>query len=116
MATGTNAWIEGELAGCHFADERLGRRLSTLFDQLAGAMGDSIPLACQDWANTKAAYRFFANERVSDADNLAGHFDSSWRRQRQIRLVHTPWRRATAATAPRPPWASPTKRIFSSGE
>nr|WP_282190197.1 transposase DNA-binding-containing protein [Azospirillum brasilense] len=25
-------------------------------------MGDSIPLACQDWADTKAAYRFFANE------------------------------------------------------
>ena len=40
MATGTNAWIEDELAGCHFADERL----STLLDQMAGAMGDSIPL------------------------------------------------------------------------
>ncbi|TWA74212.1 transposase-like DNA-binding protein [Azospirillum brasilense] len=46
MATGTNAWIEDELAGCHFADERLGRRLSMLLDQMAGAMGDSIPLAC----------------------------------------------------------------------
>ena len=80
MATGTNAWIEDELAGCHFADERVGRRLSTLLDQMAGAMGDSIPLACQDWANTKAAYRFFANERVSDADILAGHFDSTRQR------------------------------------
>ncbi|MGF7175271.1 IS4/Tn5 family transposase DNA-binding protein [Azospirillum doebereinerae] len=58
MVTGTNAWIEDELAGCRLADERLERRLSTLLDQMAGAMGDSIPLACQDWANTKAAYRF----------------------------------------------------------
>ena len=41
MATGTNAWIEDELAGCHFADERLGRRLSTLLDQIAGAMGNT---------------------------------------------------------------------------
>src|SRR5688500_7240490 len=42
-----------------------------------GAMGSSIPLACQDWANTKAAYRFFANERVGEADILAGHFRST---------------------------------------
>jgi Transposase DNA-binding len=27
-------------------------------------MGHSIPLVCQDWANTKAAYRFFSNNRV----------------------------------------------------
>ena len=40
-------------------------------------MGQSIPLACQDWANTKAAYRFFSNDRVSEADVLAGHFLST---------------------------------------
>jgi hypothetical protein len=40
-------------------------------------MGQSIPLACQDWANTKAAYRFFSNDRVSEADILAGHFLST---------------------------------------
>ncbi|EWY37075.1 transposase [Skermanella stibiiresistens SB22] len=80
MATGSNAWIDDELSGCRLADERLGRRLRTLIEQLAGAMGDSIPLACQDWANTKAAYRFFANDRVSEGDILAGHFDSTRRR------------------------------------
>ena len=32
---------------------------------------------CQDWANTKAAYRFFSNDRVSEADILAGHFQST---------------------------------------
>ncbi|WP_247367923.1 transposase [Bradyrhizobium sp. 18] len=34
-------------------------------------MGGSIPFACQDWANTKAAYRFFANERVEEPTFLA---------------------------------------------
>jgi hypothetical protein len=29
-------------------------------------------MICQDWANTKAAYRFFANERVTEEDILAG--------------------------------------------
>jgi hypothetical protein len=42
-----------------------------------GAMGASIPLACQDWANTKAAYRFFSNERINEAEILAGHFQST---------------------------------------
>ena len=40
-------------------------------------MGQSIPLVCQDWANTKAAYRFFSNDRVSEADILAGHFQAT---------------------------------------
>ncbi len=40
-------------------------------------MGASIPLACQDWASTKAAYRFFSNDRVSEAEILAGHFQAT---------------------------------------
>lgn len=35
-------------------------------------MGESLPVACQDWANTKAAWRFFANDRISEAEILAG--------------------------------------------
>src|SRR5581483_10513235 len=31
----------------------------------------------QDWANTKAAYRFFSNPRVSEEENLSGHFAST---------------------------------------
>ena len=66
MARDANAWIDREIAGCRFADERLGQRLRALLVRMAGAMGGSIPLACQDWANTKAAYRFFSNDRVSE--------------------------------------------------
>src|SRR3954471_2163113 len=73
MARDANAWIDREIAGCRFADERL----STLLARMAGAMGGSIPLACQDWAATKAAYRFFSNDRVSEGEILAGHFLST---------------------------------------
>ena len=45
--------------------------------RLGSGIGGSIPLVCQDWANTKAAYRFFSNDRVSEADILAGHFQST---------------------------------------
>jgi hypothetical protein len=34
-------------------------------------------MACQDWANTKAAYRFLANEHVNERDILSGHFQST---------------------------------------
>ena len=73
----TNAWFDDELAGCSLADERLNKRLRKLLAQIGSSMGQSIPLVCQDWANAKAAYRFFSNERVSEADILAGHFQST---------------------------------------
>jgi Transposase DNA-binding len=77
MDGGSDAWFDRELAGCSFADERLDKRLRKLVAQIGSAMGQSIPLVCQDWANTKAAYRFFSNDRVSEADILAGHFQST---------------------------------------
>jgi hypothetical protein len=69
-----NNWVEQEAGDCEFEDVRLGRRLVSLLGQIGGSVGESIPVACQDWANAKAAYRFFSNERVSEKDILAGHF------------------------------------------
>jgi hypothetical protein len=77
MDEGHATWVDGERAGFHLADERLTKRLHKLLGQLGGAMGQSIPFACQDWANAKAAYRFLSNERVNEADILAGHFQST---------------------------------------
>src|SRR5206468_3843232 len=71
------SWIDQELAGCEFADARLGKRFKTFVEQLSKGIGETIPMACQDWANTKAAYRFLSNERVSEHDILAGHFQST---------------------------------------
>src|SRR5271169_6528791 len=76
-SAGTAAWIDQELAGCEFADVRLGKRFRTPVARLAEGVGESIPMACQDWAGTKAAYRFFANDRVSEAEILAGHFQAT---------------------------------------
>jgi hypothetical protein len=77
MDAGTSSWLDDELAGCDFADERLGQRLRKLLERMEGAMEQSLPLACQDWANTKAAYRFLANDRVSEAEILRGHFQAT---------------------------------------
>lgn len=77
MDGATSAWLDDELAGCSLADERLTKRLRKLLAQIGSDMGQSIPLVCQDWANAKAAYRFFSNERVSESDILAGHLQST---------------------------------------
>lgn len=70
-------WFDREIAGCSLADRRLTKRLRSLLERRGDAMGASIPLACQDGANTKAAYRFFSNQRISGAAILAGHFDAT---------------------------------------
>lgn len=77
MDWGGATWFDDELAGCDFGDQRLNKRLRKLMEQVEGSIGDSIPLACQDWANTKAAYRFLSNDRVCEADIFAGHFQST---------------------------------------
>ena len=72
-----HAWISRELSGCKLPDKRLGDRLEKLVGQFSERMGHSIPMACQDWASTKAAYRFFASERVNEALILEGHFKAT---------------------------------------
>src|SRR5215210_1763734 len=71
------SWTDEELALSQFPDARLTRRFKLLVERLAEGIGESIPMACQDWANTKAAYRFLSNERVSENDILTGHFAST---------------------------------------
>lgn len=67
-------WTTNEADPSAFKDARLGRRFAELLRQLSDGLGSSIPFACQGWVATKAAYRFLANDRVDEADILAGHF------------------------------------------
>ncbi|WP_145963860.1 transposase, partial [Bradyrhizobium algeriense] len=76
-AADATSWIERELAGCRFRDRRLGQRLRKLLTHMARAIGGSLPLACQDWANTKAAYRFLSNPKVNEYAILQGHFQAT---------------------------------------
>ncbi len=71
------SWIDDEFKESKFSDERLGKRLCKIVKQLFDKMGNSIPMACQDWANTKAAYRFFSNPNLSEGEILDGHFQST---------------------------------------
>lgn len=80
-------FLPEEFDGRQFQDARLGRRFQKLVGQFESRLGDSIPLVCQDWTNTKAAYRFLANRRVSEGTILAGHFQAT---RRRAAAVHGP--------------------------
>jgi hypothetical protein len=69
-----DVWAERELDGGEFPDQRLKTRLGRLLSDFGQRVGGTVPMACQDWAATKAAYRFFDNSRVDEGTILAGHF------------------------------------------
>ena len=71
------SWVETETAGCDLGDDRLNRRFGTMLEALGERPGKSLPTAFQDWSNTKAAYRFFSNDTVSEDEILEGHFAAS---------------------------------------
>ena len=68
-----DAWVNRELGG-ELPDKRLKARLGKILGDLGRRIGATVPMACQDWAATKAAYRFFSNPRVDEGIILAGHF------------------------------------------
>ena len=68
-------WSRSEVDATAFRDARLGRRFGDLLCQLSDRMGGTIPLACQDWASTKAAYRPFSNPKVEEGAILASYFE-----------------------------------------
>ena len=74
------SWVETELSGCQFEDARHGARLQSLLESMSERIGKSIPSACEDWANTKAAYRLFSNDRITDKEILSGHYEATSRR------------------------------------
>ncbi|HCO24836.1 MAG TPA: hypothetical protein DIT97_18080 [Gimesia maris] len=39
------------MEGCHFPDLRLKTRIDKLISALSQKIGDTVPAACQDWAD-----------------------------------------------------------------
>lgn len=70
-------WVEQELEFANLEDERLNDRLRRVLSLLAKSPTRSIPSACCAHAETKAAYRFFSNEKVSFETVLESHVESS---------------------------------------
>lgn len=70
-----DSWVIGELGGVSLGDKRLDRRLLDTASKLAERPTASLNAACDDWADAKAIYRLFDNEKVSAEKILAPHYE-----------------------------------------
>ena len=66
-------WSTVETRGADFGDARLGARLPTLLKRLGDRPSVSLPAACENLAETTAAYRFFDNPKTTPAAVLEPH-------------------------------------------
>ena len=80
-------WVEREMELADFGDKRLNQRAITLLDRFIAQPTASIPAACRGWKETLAAYRFFDNPKVSDANILAPHIAATRQRMQEHATV-----------------------------
>lgn len=76
-------WCLDEFSTVELQDTRLNRRCIELAAQLAGQPNGPINQACEDWADTKAAYRFFDNDKITPARIRAPHHQRTVERMTQ---------------------------------
>lgn len=68
-----DSWAADEFSDIDFGDKRLNDRLVKICDSFSDAPECSINQACSGWAQTKAAYRFFANEKIDYKEIIRAH-------------------------------------------
>jgi len=76
-------WAQQEFAFAELGDTRRNRRLVKIASQLATHPGGTLPQAFPDWAELKAAYRFFGQRGVTFERVLAPHLERTRRACRQ---------------------------------
>jgi len=69
IETTNQEWLKDELADVSLGDVRLDWRLRDTGSKLAAQPSASINQACDDWADTRASYRLFENEKTT-ADKI----------------------------------------------
>lgn len=81
------SWCAEELSGVDLGDKRLNARLVDTATKLTAQPQAPINQACEDWADTKASYRLFQNEKVRPEEILAPHQRRTQERMKKYPLV-----------------------------
>ena len=82
-----SSWAMEEFAEIKLGDKRLDARLIKLCERFSDAPESPINQACVDWAETKAAYRFFQNDKVEVGKMLAVHRCKTAQRTKEHKTV-----------------------------
>jgi len=81
------AWAREEMQNAELEDRRLNKRLIQVLSDLGERPNASIPVACGGYAEMAAAYRFFANDKVTWQGILRPHYERSRQRAAAHRVV-----------------------------
>jgi Transposase DNA-binding len=81
------SWALEEMQQVNLGDKRLETRTITLLDNLGSKPLETIPAACQGWAETKVAYRFFDNDKVTADKILLPHLQATLKRMQSYPVV-----------------------------
>ncbi len=74
-------WVSENFCDCDFGDKRISKRLLKVAGNMLAAPEQSIPQQNQQWADVKAAYRFFDNKNVTFEKVAQSH----WQKTRQTK-------------------------------
>jgi len=80
-------WALEEMEHVDLGDKHLETRAITFLNNLGSKPIETIPVACQGWAETKAAYRFFDNDKVTASKILAPHIQATFKRMQPYPTV-----------------------------
>lgn len=81
------SWVTEEFSKIRLKDKRLNQRCQKVAEALEQQSTEPINQACEDWADAKAAYRFFDNPKVSPDQILAPHYQRTVKRMKLHPLV-----------------------------
>lgn len=80
-------WVERELSGIDIGDERLNKRLLDLVEGAFKNPQASLNTMFHTRAEVQACYRFFSNDLVNEDKVITPHFEATYRRCAQHRIV-----------------------------
>ena len=81
-------WVVEEMSTVYLGDKRLHKRLLVILQRMFDSPVASLKAACRGWAESIATYRFFDNERITEAALLEPHREATLQRvQAQKRVL-----------------------------
>lgn len=83
QASESGEWVKSELSEVSLGDKRLDWRVLDIGAKLAMRPTMSINQACEDWADSKATYRLFANKKTTHGKILGPHVERTQERMGQ---------------------------------
>ena len=80
-------WVAKEFQLANLGDQRLNKRLSLLLDRFSKLPESTINQACENWAETKAAYRFFKNDNIAYKEITSSHIEATKKRCKEFSTI-----------------------------